>query len=100
MATILRRRGGSTARGATAGNLGALEEEEERGRDLGHGEGAGGGRWFGQQSGTTHPATAQGLPHCTFGPFFGDFQHSGNLLITNFGTHNNNHGKDNIQFSF
>ena len=37
---------------------------------------------------------------CRTADFFGDFQHSGNLLITNFGTHNNNHGKDNIQFSF
>ena len=48
----------AAARGATAGNLGALEEEEGGvGGDLGHGVGAGGGRWSRQQQSRTVPHT-------------------------------------------
>ena len=64
-----------------------------RGGDLGHGEGAGGGRWFGQQSGTTHPATAQGLPHCRFRLFWGTFstlEHTTTIMgRTTFNSHSN-----------
>ena len=73
---VRRRRGGSsTARGATSGNLGALEEEGRGGRGEGGPwarMGAGGGRWSRQQSRTTHPATPQGCR--LLGTFHWDMQ--------------------------
>ena len=99
MATI-RRRGGSTARGATAGNLGALEEEEGGGGGtLGTGKGPAAADGSGNSRAQHTRPLHKGCRAADF-DFFGDFQHSGNLSMTNFGTHNNNYGKDNIQFSF